>query len=187
MCPNMAYGVFKIAEVWIIGSNFPLNICLFKSAFGNYFESVINSYKVGVGGNKTIRKFSFFFMFQVQHTIGFGYRGSTHKCHDAVALQCLQSVVGVLLEVAHTIPYLTMPPTIPVQRFLGNFDPENGALAEDFPFTRLHSLASSSSSFLDRRGAKQLSFSQRMRWLIIFYNKIEVWGLKFVLWLKFDY
>ena len=38
-------------------------------------------------------------IFQVQHTIGFGYRGSTHKCHDAVALQCLQSVVGVLLEV----------------------------------------------------------------------------------------
>lgn len=39
---------------------------------------------------------------QIQHTIGFGYRGSTHKCRDAVLLQCLQSVLGVLLEAALT-------------------------------------------------------------------------------------
>jgi len=33
-----------------------------------------------------------------QHTIGYGLRGSSHKCGDAVVLQCCQSIVGVIIQ-----------------------------------------------------------------------------------------
>ena len=36
---------------------------------------------------------------ETQHTIGYGLRGSSHKCPDAVALQCLQSILGVIIQV----------------------------------------------------------------------------------------
>ena len=41
---------------------------------------------------------SFLFSVETQHTIGYGLRGSSHKCPDAIVLQCIQSIVGVIIQ-----------------------------------------------------------------------------------------
>ena len=41
---------------------------------------------------------SFLYSVETQHTIGYGLRGSSHKCPDAVILQCIQSIVGVIIQ-----------------------------------------------------------------------------------------
>jgi len=41
---------------------------------------------------------SFLYSVETQHTIGYGLRGSSHKCPDAVLLQCIQSIVGVIIQ-----------------------------------------------------------------------------------------
>ena len=42
---------------------------------------------------------TFLFSLETQHTIGYGYRGTSHKCIDAVILQCCQSILGVIIQV----------------------------------------------------------------------------------------
>jgi len=48
----------------------------------------------------SIHDFSSTFLYSVetQHTIGYGLRGSSHKCPDTIILQCLQSITGVLIQ-----------------------------------------------------------------------------------------
>jgi len=41
---------------------------------------------------------TFLFSLETQHTIGYGYRGTSHKCIDAVILQCCQSILGVIIQ-----------------------------------------------------------------------------------------
>jgi len=41
---------------------------------------------------------TFLFSVETQHTIGYGSRGSTNECWDTVVLQCIQSIVGVIIQ-----------------------------------------------------------------------------------------
>ena len=41
---------------------------------------------------------SFLFSMETQTSIGYGLRVSSHKCPDAVILQCVQTVIGILLD-----------------------------------------------------------------------------------------
>ena len=41
---------------------------------------------------------SFLFSMEIQTSIGFGLRVSSHKCPDAVILQCIQTVIGILMD-----------------------------------------------------------------------------------------
>ncbi|XP_023326137.1 G protein-activated inward rectifier potassium channel 2 isoform X2 [Eurytemora carolleeae] len=41
---------------------------------------------------------TFLFSVETQHTIGYGLRGSSHKCPDTIILQCIQSIAGVLIQ-----------------------------------------------------------------------------------------
>jgi len=41
---------------------------------------------------------TFLYSVETQHTIGYGLRGSSHKCPDTVLLQCVQSIVGVIIQ-----------------------------------------------------------------------------------------
>jgi len=41
---------------------------------------------------------TFLYSVETQHTIGYGLRGSSHKCPDTIILQCIQSIVGVLIQ-----------------------------------------------------------------------------------------
>jgi len=41
---------------------------------------------------------TFLYSVETQHTIGYGLRGSSHKCPDTIILQCLQSITGVLIQ-----------------------------------------------------------------------------------------
>jgi len=41
---------------------------------------------------------TFLFSVETQHTIGYGSRGSTNECWDTVLLQCIQSIVGVIIQ-----------------------------------------------------------------------------------------
>ena len=43
---------------------------------------------------------SFLFSMEIQTSIGFGLRVSSHKCTDAVILQCVQTVIGILIDAA---------------------------------------------------------------------------------------
>jgi len=40
----------------------------------------------------------FLFSVETQHTIGYGLRGSSHVCPEAIILECIQSVVGVIIQ-----------------------------------------------------------------------------------------
>ena len=42
---------------------------------------------------------AFLFSVETQHTIGYGTRQTTEKCPEAIFLQSLQSVVGVIIQV----------------------------------------------------------------------------------------
>ena len=42
----------------------------------------------------------FLFSMETQHTIGFGHRSTTGACFEAVLLQCIQSIVGVIVQAA---------------------------------------------------------------------------------------
>ena len=35
---------------------------------------------------------------ETQHTIGYGSRQTTEECPDAIIMQCIQSVVGVIIQ-----------------------------------------------------------------------------------------
>jgi len=41
---------------------------------------------------------TFLFSVETQHTIGYGTRGSTSECWHTVILQCIQSIVGVIIQ-----------------------------------------------------------------------------------------
>jgi len=41
---------------------------------------------------------AFLFSVETQHTIGYGSRQTTEECPDAIILQCVQSIVGVLIQ-----------------------------------------------------------------------------------------
>ena len=41
---------------------------------------------------------------QVYYISGYGSRGSTNKCWDTVVLQCIQSIVGVIIQVLDNLP-----------------------------------------------------------------------------------
>jgi len=41
---------------------------------------------------------AFLFSVETQHTIGYGSRQTTEECPDAIILQCIQSVVGVIIQ-----------------------------------------------------------------------------------------
>jgi len=56
---------------------------------GNYTPCVYNIYDFTS---------SFLFSLETQHTIGYGHRGTSHLCPDAVILQCCQSIVGVIIQ-----------------------------------------------------------------------------------------
>ena len=41
---------------------------------------------------------AFLFSVETQHTIGYGSRQTTEECPEAVIMQCIQSVVGVIIQ-----------------------------------------------------------------------------------------
>ena len=41
---------------------------------------------------------AFLFSVETQHTIGYGSRQTTEECPEAIILQCIQSVVGVIIQ-----------------------------------------------------------------------------------------
>ena len=41
---------------------------------------------------------------QVNYISGYGSRGSTNECWDTVVLQCIQSIVGVIIQVLDNLP-----------------------------------------------------------------------------------
>ena len=45
----------------------------------------------------------FLFSVETQHTIGYGSRQTTERCPEAIFMQSLQSVVGVMIQVSITI------------------------------------------------------------------------------------
>ena len=42
----------------------------------------------------------FLFSIETQHTIGYGYRYSTEECPEAIFVQCIQSIIGVMIQVS---------------------------------------------------------------------------------------
>ena len=41
---------------------------------------------------------TFLFSVETQHTIGYGSRQTTEECPEAIIMQCLQSIVGVIIQ-----------------------------------------------------------------------------------------
>ena len=41
---------------------------------------------------------AFLFSVETQHTIGYGSRQTTEECPEAIIMQCIQSVVGVIIQ-----------------------------------------------------------------------------------------
>ena len=41
---------------------------------------------------------AFLFSVETQHTIGYGSRQTTEECPEAIIMQCLQSIVGVIIQ-----------------------------------------------------------------------------------------
>ena len=75
-------------------------------AHGDLLEENLPGGNLQASGNYTpcvfeIHDFASTFLYSVetQHTIGYGLRGSSHKCPDTVILQCLQSIIGVIIQV----------------------------------------------------------------------------------------
>ena len=50
---------------------------------------------------------AFLFSVETQHTIGYGTRQTTEKCPEAIFLQSLQSVVGVIIQVKNPTGLIT--------------------------------------------------------------------------------
>ena len=60
---------------------------------------------------------------ETQHTIGYGSRQTTEECPDAIIMQCIQSVVGVIIQaiiiiIIIIVLSLSLPPSRPAWRAL---------------------------------------------------------------------
>ena len=46
---------------------------------------------------------TFLFSIETQHTIGYGYRYTTEECPEGLFVMCIQSIIGVMIQVWRTI------------------------------------------------------------------------------------
>jgi hypothetical protein len=42
---------------------------------------------------------TFLFSIETQHTIGYGYRYTTEECPEGIFIMCIQSIIGVMIQV----------------------------------------------------------------------------------------
>ena len=83
---------------------------LIAFAHGDYLEEnkarmANNTFTPCILANENFAS-AFLFSVETQHTIGYGSRQTTEECPDAIIMQCIQSIVGVIIQVRIAHPQL---------------------------------------------------------------------------------
>ena len=83
---------------------------LIAFAHGDYLEEnkarmANNTFTPCILANENFAS-AFLFSVETQHTIGYGSRQTTEECPDAIIMQCIQSIVGVIIQVRIVHPQL---------------------------------------------------------------------------------
>jgi hypothetical protein len=51
---------------------------------------------------------TFLFSIETQHTIGYGYRYTTEECPEGIFVMCIQSIIGVMIQVIGFLSLLAL-------------------------------------------------------------------------------